>query len=81
MKPTRARPAECAAGSTPPSLGGQKRFRCPACGIDCDRDVHAARNILLRYLSDVPFREEGSVALRPTSFSNVSSAVGEMSDA
>jgi putative transposase len=35
-------------------LGGNKWFRCPSCGLECDRDLHAARNILLRFLSDVP---------------------------
>ena len=33
-------------------LGGSKVFKCPACRMTADRDVHAARNILLRCLSD-----------------------------
>jgi putative transposase len=32
-------------------LGGNKVFRCPSCQLECDRDKHAARNILLRYLT------------------------------
>lgn len=32
-------------------LGGSKTFRCPACDYVADRDISAARNILLRYLS------------------------------
>src|SRR5262249_29836861 len=43
-------------------LGGSKVFLCLACRARCDRDLHAARNILLRYLSDVP----PGVALGPT---------------
>lgn len=32
-------------------LGGSKVFRCAPCGYTADRDVSAARNILLRYLT------------------------------
>lgn len=32
-------------------LGGAKTFRCKSCGYVADRDISAARNILLRYLS------------------------------
>lgn len=32
-------------------LGGSKKFKCPKCGMECDRDLHAARNVLLRFLS------------------------------
>ena len=31
-------------------LGGSKVFKCPYCNISADRDLHAARNILLRFL-------------------------------
>lgn len=31
-------------------LGGSRTFNCSACKHTEDRDVHAARNILLRYL-------------------------------
>jgi putative transposase len=33
------------------SLGGSKVFRCPSCGLQVDRDAHAARNILLKNAS------------------------------
>lgn len=33
------------------TLGGNKTFRCKECGYESDRDINAARNILLRYLS------------------------------
>ena len=29
-------------------IGGAKRFKCPGCGLDIDRDVSGARNIFLR---------------------------------
>ena len=32
-------------------LGGNKVFKCPECGNIADRDVHAAKNILRRYLT------------------------------
>ncbi|MCP3665417.1 MAG: transposase [Gammaproteobacteria bacterium] len=32
-------------------LGGNKTFKCPNCNHVADRDLHAARNILLRYLT------------------------------
>lgn len=32
-------------------LGGSKLFKCPQCGLTADRDIHAARNILLRWLT------------------------------
>jgi putative transposase len=33
------------------NLGKLKRFECPQCKIEMDRDINAARNILLRYLT------------------------------
>ena len=36
-------------GTLNDSLNGSETFRCP-CGLQCDRDIHAARNILLRFL-------------------------------
>ena len=40
-------------GTINPKLGGSKTFRCinASCGLEADRDHHAARNILLRHLS------------------------------
>ncbi|RHZ56817.1 hypothetical protein Glove_396g67 [Diversispora epigaea] len=32
-------------------LGSNKTFKCPQCQIEMDRDINAARNILLRYLT------------------------------
>ena len=31
------------------SLGSSEQFRCPSCGLRCHRDLHAARNIFLRW--------------------------------
>src|SRR5690606_28489903 len=33
------------------TLGQKKIFSCPQCSIEMDRDVNAARNILLRFLT------------------------------
>ena len=30
-----------------------KVFECVNCGLEADRDIHAARNILLRYVPDL----------------------------
>jgi len=38
-------------GSLHHKLGSAKVFRCPSCTYVADRDINAARNILLRYLS------------------------------
>lgn len=38
-------------GAIHQKLGGNKTFRCPTCAYEADRDVSAARNILLRYLT------------------------------
>ena len=32
-------------------LGSSKTFKCPQCNVEMDRDINAARNILLRYLT------------------------------
>ena len=32
-------------------LGPRKTFKCPQCNVEMDRDINAARNILLRYLT------------------------------
>ena len=34
------------------TLGGSKVFRCNSCQATADRDIHAARNILLRFMVD-----------------------------
>lgn len=41
---------EC--GTINSKLGGNKVFKCPCCGYTADRDIHAAKCILLRYLSN-----------------------------
>ena len=38
-------------GTINQKLGGSKTFQCSCCGLKADRDLHAARNILLRHLS------------------------------
>jgi len=50
------------------NLRGNKVFKCPRCNLTCDRDKHAARNILLRYLTNTSERGACSLdTLRPTS--------------
>jgi putative transposase len=44
-------------------LGGNKRFRCPACGYEADRDASAARNILLKHLSRLSPAATGSLGV------------------
>ena len=39
-----------ACGQLNNKLGASKVFTCPSCGCTADRDIHAARNILLRFL-------------------------------
>jgi hypothetical protein len=38
-------------GKTHAKLGSNKTFKCPKCDHEADRDISAARNILLRYLT------------------------------
>ena len=38
-------------GTLPNKLGGSKVFKCPKCNHTADRDIHAAKNILLRYIT------------------------------
>ena len=40
-----------ACGTLYQKLGSNKTFKCAACGYEADRDISAARNILLRYLT------------------------------
>ena len=35
------------------NVGVSKVFECVNCGLEADRDIHAARNILLRYVPDL----------------------------
>lgn len=45
------------------NLGSSKTFNCPSCKQTSDRDIHAARNILLRYLT-INEKSTGNGALR-----------------
>lgn len=36
-------------------LGGSKKFKCPECGHEIDRDFNGASNILLKALRDTSF--------------------------
>ena len=38
-----------ACGFVHDGLGSSEVFRCPSCGLRCHRDLHAARNIYLRW--------------------------------
>ncbi len=46
-------------GTIHQTLSGSKVFKCKACKYVADRDINAARNILLRYLSLHCKGEEG----------------------
>jgi len=51
-------------------LGSSKTFKCPKCKVEMDRDINAARNILLRYLT-LNFRAESedlALGLTPLNF-------------
>ena len=48
------------------TLGGSKVFKCKACKYVADRDINAARNILLRYLSLHCKGDEGRCFRTPT---------------
>jgi putative transposase len=50
-------------------LGSSKSFKCPRCATEMDRDVNAARNILLRYFTLNRARPSGlALGLTPSSF-------------
>ncbi|KAE8244556.1 hypothetical protein A4X13_0g6496, partial [Tilletia indica] len=51
-------------GADNPRLGGKSVFRCPspACGLEADRDVNAAKNIFLKWLHD--FHQDASFACK-----------------
>ena len=40
-----------ACGQLHHTLGGNKQFHCPSCGMKMDRDLNGARNILIRFLA------------------------------
>lgn len=51
-------------------LGSNKTFKCPQCHVEMDRDINAARNILLRYLTILnragSFKEDPVLGLTPS---------------
>jgi len=38
-------------GTLHDKLGSNKSFQCPECHVEMDRDINAARNILLRFMT------------------------------
>lgn len=48
------------------ALGGSKVFKCPSCGSEADRDIHAARNILLKNASLFGFTASETLGLTPS---------------
>jgi putative transposase len=40
-------------GSIHEKLGGSKVFKCPKCNVELDRDANGARNILLKFLTEI----------------------------
>ena len=50
------------------TLGSSKTFKCPKCSVEMDRDINAARNIFLRYLTNNMRASSKGLALGPTPF-------------
>ena len=46
-------------------LGGSKKFKCPKCKLEIDRDYNGARNILLKNSSHLGLRIQGTLGLPP----------------
>lgn len=52
-----------ACGQLHDGLGSSEVFRCPACGLRCHRDLHAARNIYLRWACNVQETAENTLGV------------------
>ena len=39
-------------GTLHPNLGSKKKYECGSCGMEMDRDINAARNIMMKYISE-----------------------------
>lgn len=50
------------------TLGGNKVFKCPSCKHQAERDIHAARNIWLRFLSKLMGQSCANELLRAFAF-------------
>lgn len=50
------------------ALGSSKSFVCPRCKVEIDRDFNAARNILLKYVTDIlrPSSSTSAAVAQPT---------------
>ena len=42
----------CTGCGTIKNIGGNKIYKCSKCGLDIDRDINGARNILLKTLTE-----------------------------
>lgn len=60
----------CKCGAIHKTLGGNKVFKCKACGNVMDRDHNGAINIFIRFIAlYIPIGQEGSTSVRTSTTS------------